>query len=185
MGWFNFFEKDQSREHARQLFDYSHKIFTDTLAIADSLRQKWNLDQSQWFAVLFEYLYLELNLTDRFAFVKLSHEERNTLMSELAELSISSAVDAICHQWPDAEVKRIKEDCLHNYKISLQQWGQYKVLFPEKNEKMGDTVFWEFSKNVTSLVGHEKDPAYIMAANLGAMGVYKDLDAASFIEKMK
>lgn len=185
MGWFTFLNKDKSKEYTRQLFDYSCKIFSDVLAIADFLRQEWALDQSQWFAVLFEYLYLVLNLTDRFAFINLSHEKRNKLMFELVELSISSAVDATCHQWSDAEIKRIKEDCLHNYKVSLKQWGQYKVLFPEKNEKMGDTVFWEFSKKVASLVGHENDLAYIMAANLGAMGAYKDLDAASFIEKMK
>ena len=185
MGWFNFNKKDKSKDHSRQLFDYSCKIFADVSTTADFLCQKWELDQSQWFAVLFEYLYLVLNMTERFAFINMSHEKRDKLMSELVELSISSAVDAICHKWSAAEVTKMKEECLENYKVGLKNWGQYMVLYPEESKKMGDTVFWEFSKCVATLVGHEEDIEYITGAFIGATGLYKDLDAASFIEKMK
>lgn len=185
MGFFDFSKKDKSKDDSRQLFDYSNKIFADVLTTADFLRKKWALDQSQWFAILFEYLYLVLNLTDRFAFLNMSHEKRDKLMSELVELSISSAVDAICHKWSDAEIKQMKEDCLHNYKVGLKHWGQFKVLYPEENKKMGGTVFWEFSKYIASLVGHDEDIEYISGALIGATGLYKDLGAAAFIEKMK
>ena len=108
MGFFEFFKKDKGNDYNHLLFHYSTKTFAKVLATAELLRKEWGLDQLQWFKVLFEYLNLALNLTDRFAFLNMNHERRDKLMSELVELSISSAVDGICHKWSDAEIKETK-----------------------------------------------------------------------------
>ncbi len=184
MGLFNFLKKDKDNDYKHHLLDYSAKIFADVWATAELLRKELELDQLQWFKVLFEYLNLVLNLTDRAAFNKMSNEKRNKLMSELVNVSIPSAVDAICNKWSADEIKQTKEDCLYNYKVSLWHWGKYEILYAENDKKMGETVFWEFSKYVANLIGHTDDIAFIMKALIAAMRVYKDLDASSFIEKI-
>lgn len=178
MGWFNSFKKDPFKDYLRKIFDHS-------VESANTIQRDWGLDDMQWFAVLFEFLYLFLNLTDRVAFTVLGNEKRDKIMTELEEISISSAVKALCHDWRDDKIKKIEEECRHNYIVSMEEWGQCKGLFSEKDKGMKDNLFWEFSKVIAKLAGHEKDIAYMLLPTELATAALKDLDPKLFIEKMK
>lgn len=188
MGWFDTFKKD-FRE------DYLNKIFRNSIEDANAIRRlaedksfeqnKQGLSDTEWLSIVFEFIYFYLHLTDRFAFEHMSEEQRAVLMTGVERICISSAVNAVCRGWPKDKKEKIKEECMENFHISMQEYSKYKKWLAEKGEGTKNTLFWEFGKMIAKLAGREMDARYIMLSVKIAIDSLKDLDIKSFIEKVK
>ena len=178
MSWLNFLDKKTKSDNDQNAFiKYSTKIAGYSLESANILRKIWDLNQTQWFAILFEFLYLYLNLTDRAIFGNLDNEKRDKTMLELERMSTSSLVEAVCYNWPEDKIKKIKEECMNNYRVSMEEWGKCNR----------DTLFSEFSKEIAKLSGNEHNPECILQSlELAATSLENfDLNLKLFIESIK
>lgn len=175
--------------------DYLFKIFKNSIEAANAIcyladnksidQNKYGLSNTKWFSILFEFIYFYLHLTDRFAFGHMNEERRGSLMTELEEISITAAVDAVCLKWPEDIKEKIKEECMGNFFISMAEYSKCKKWFTKKGEGAKGTLFWEFGKTIAKLAGQENDIIYIMAAMQIATNSLKDLEIKSFINRIK
>jgi len=188
MGWFDTFKKD-FRE------DYLNKIFRNSIEDANAIRRlaedksfeqdKQGLSDTEWLSIVFEFIYFYLYLTDRFAFEHMNEEQRAVLMTGVEKICISSAVNAICHEWPEDLKEKTKKKCMENFYVSMQEYSKYKKWFAEKGKGTKNTLFWEFGKVIAKLAGREMSARYIMFSVITVTNSLKDLDIKSFIEEVK
>lgn len=188
MGWFDTFKKDIRQDFLNKIFKNSIEAANVILNLAKDEsfeKNKQGLSFTEWFSILFEFIYFYLHLTDRFAFGYMDEDRRGILMTELEEICITSAVDEVCKGLTEDKKEKIKEECMQNFYISMEEYSKYKKWFPEKDEGLKDTLVWEFSKTIAKLAGQENNIVYIMACPSIAINSLKDLDIKSFIEKVK
>ena len=175
--------------------DYLFKIFKNSIIAVEVIRHlvekkdinqnKYNLSDTEWFSILFEFIYLYLHLTDRFAFGHMNEEQRGSLMIELEELSITAAVDAVCLGWPEDKKERIKEECMGNFYISVAEYSKCKKWLPKKDEGAKDTLLWEFGKTIAKLAEQEHAVIFKLTVAQTVTNSLKDLDIKSFIKRVK
>ncbi len=103
MSWFKSFKKNP-------ISDYFGKIWQCTLSNTDILRKEWKLTDLQYCSILFEFLYLHLNLTDRAASSILDDKKRQEVMNEVSKGSIVSVVRAVCHSLPEDKIDMVIKD---------------------------------------------------------------------------
>ena len=175
--------------------DYLFKIFKNSIIAVEVIRHliekkdinqnKYNLSDTEWFSILFEFIYFYLHLTDRFAFGYMNEEQRGSLMIELEELSIAAAVDACCLRLPEDKKEKIREKCMQNFYISMAEYSKCKKWFPKKDEGAKGTLFWEFVKTIAKLAGQEHRVGFKLAVMQTVTNSLKDLDIKSFINRVK
>jgi hypothetical protein len=175
--------------------DYLYRIFKNSIEAANAIRyladnkgidqNKYDLSNTKRFSILFEFIYFYLHLTDRFAFGHMNEERRGSLMTELEEISITTAVDAVCLRWPEDIKEKIKEECMGNFYISMAEYSKCKKWHPEKDEGAKGTLFWEFDKTIAKLVGQEWESGFMLAVMQIVTNSLKDLDIKSFINRIK
>ena len=175
--------------------DYLFKIFKNSVIAVEVIRhlvdnkgidqKKYSLSNAERFSLLFEFIYFYLNLTDRFAFGHMNEEQRGSLMTELGELSITAAVDAVCLRWPEDIKDKIKEECIGNFHISMAEYSKCKKWLPEKDEGAKGTLLCEFVKTIAKLAGQEHRVGFKLAVMQTVTNSLKDLDIKSFIKRAK
>jgi len=173
--------------------DYLFKIFKNSTIAVEVMRRlvekkgtsqnKYNLNDTEWSLILFEFIYFYLHLTDRFAFGHMNDEQREILMIDLGELCITAAVDAVFLKWPEDKKKKIKEEYMGNFNISVAEYNKYKKWLPEKDEGAKGTLLWEFGKKITKLARQEL--SFRLAVMQTVTNSLKDLDIKSFINRVK
>ena len=193
MGLFKIFKKGNKTD---DLLYYSTVIIRESEYAANEIKNlvendktrefKKNIDDKDWFSILFEFIYLFLHLTDRFAYGRMGDNYRHVIMKALEIQCIYGSVDVICPGWPENTIEKIKQECMENNYSFVEEYSNYKKLFPEKDESSKGTLFWEFGKNIAKLAkAHEQDFLYITTAVQLATYSFKELNIGSFINKVK
>jgi len=191
MGWFDSFKKDFRK-------DYVNKILINSSEAAEAIRHlvenknivenKRDLTHTEYWSILLEFIYLYLHLTDRFAVnYGINEGDRRKLIILLADMSINSAVEIYCQDFPEDTKENIKEEYKYNFDISLMEYSKCKKLFPEKVEESSkDTLFWEFGKNIATLLGQVNIVTVMAAHDIASDTLIKrKLDIMSFIKKLR
>jgi hypothetical protein len=151
----------------------------------DINQNKYDLSDTEWFSILFEFIYFYLHLIDRFAFGLMNEEQRGSLMTDFEEVCITAAVDAVCLRWPEDIKEKIKEECMGNFYISMAEYSKCKKWLSEKNEGAKGTLLWEFDKTIVKLAGQEWESGFMLAVMQIVTNSLKDLDIKSFINRIK
>lgn len=172
---------------------FSEKLLKHAIETADAVRNLANegsdgktdikVGDIKWFSILFEIIYLYLYLINLLS-ICLKDEQRATINKWITEVVIDSAVETHCKGWDRDKIEGVKKDCWRNFFIAMEEYSQYQKLFPEKDEGTKGTLFWEFSKNISKLAGHENNPALIIACEAIVVTSLKGLDIKSFIENI-
>ena len=182
--------------------DYSNKICHHSRIGADVIKNyladlekdetsKRELGATEYCEILLEFVFFLLHFTDRCIFWEIvglgymNEEERDILMMELEERCINSAVDYGFFGLAESPKHKIKDLSFENFNIRIKEYSKYKKNFPDKDEGLRDTLFWEFSKNVAKFVGREPDPVLKLICTKVAVGALVDLDPKSSIKKLK
>jgi hypothetical protein len=106
---------------------------------------------------------------------KITETRRSEVMTELEILTIDTSAIVLCDGWPPVLVDKMKKEWWENYQVSVQNYGQYKKMLPEKGRGTKDTLFWEFGKRIADFSGNDEDIAYIVLATDLVINALKEL----------
>lgn len=130
---------------------------SDAEALKSSIRAKDDKDHTKrWFAVVCEFLYFFMHLTNRFAYRELGHDQRCKIQDQLYPLIIRPTIESIFGHWPQNLKDGIESDFIENLGNSEIEYAKCKQLLDRDNPLAQDALFSKLAGNVCSLLGAEK-----------------------------
>lgn len=107
-----------------------------------------------------KYTFLMLHLADRLAFQYLNEEQRTIFVDNLVE---NVFTDIVNNSISDKSNKAVLKLSLGSIWNEFQNnYGKYKQIIADKDESFKDTLLWEFSKDISSLILNKPDLAISM-----------------------
>ncbi len=152
--------------------------WNDAEALKSSIVAEDDKDRTKrWFALVCEFLYFFMHLTNRFAYSELGHEQRCKVQDRLYPLIVRPAIESMVGHWPPNLKDGIESDFIKNLGNAETEYGECKRLLDRDNPLAQDALFSNFAGNVCDLLGVEKnDPA----AYAGSFMKVIDLALGSF-----
>ena len=130
---------------------------SDAEAVKSSIQGTDEKDKTKrWFAVVCEFLYFYMHLTNRFAYRELGHEQRCKLQNELYPLIVRPTIETIVGHWPQNLKDGIERDFMANLNNSEMEYGECKQLLDRENPLAQDALFSKFAGNICDLLGLDK-----------------------------
>jgi|SRR5580765_649558 len=131
---------------------------SDAEALKSSIHEANDKDHTlRWFAVVCEFLYFFMHLTNRFAYRELGHEQRRKVQDQLYPLIIRPTIESIFGHWPQSLKDGIESDFIENLGNSETEYAKCKQLLDRDNPLAQDALFSKFAGNVCDLLGVEKN----------------------------
>lgn len=109
-----------------------------------------------------EVVVFYMHLVDRRAFAHLGAAKRNIFLDRVIVTVLEVAVQALSKDASAGDLGRALRDTYSRRQI---EYGRYKVLVPDKDEPLSDTLYWEFSKILLTFVD-DSNPATLMFLSL-------------------
>jgi hypothetical protein len=176
------------REHSANIFRKANEGAEEIRQLSEDKsveQRKYGLSQTEWVMVFCEFLNFYLHLTDRFVCGHLNEAKRGEVMTELEELTIDASVRAIHKGLPADVIGKIRREWWANLLQSMQEYSQYKKLFPEGGGHVVGTLFYEFGQRIATLSGHDMDIGYVMLASRVAADSLRTLGMNEFVDKVR
>ncbi len=129
-------------------------------------------DEASLNALICELLMFGLHLMDRISYSKLGVEERAEFMDALL-IAIHSELQPPIHSQLE-----------HLYNSRNVFYSGFRKLYPEKNENLKGTLFWEFGKSVGTIYGNSNPVAITEASMFGMtfmQSIIQGMDAANVL----
>ncbi len=150
--------------------DLARRIVQASLGDAETLKSSIHAtndkDHTQrWFAVVCEFLYFFLHLTNRFAYRELGHEQRCKVQDQLYPLIIGPTIESIFGHWPQNLKDGIESDFIENLGKSEIEYAKCKQLLDRDNPLAQDALFSKFAGNVCDLLAVEKNDSAAYAGS--------------------
>jgi len=141
--------------------DLARRIVQASLSDAEALKSSIHVtndkDHTQrWFAVVCEFLYFFMHLTNRFAYRELGHEQRCKVQDQLYPLIIRPTIESIVGHWPQDLKDGIEGEFIEKLGNTEIEYGECKQLLDRDNPLAQGALFSKFAGNVCSLLGVEK-----------------------------
>jgi len=181
MSWFQ--KKNDYKYYADKVIKLSYDGASIIKTYCDDPESDFNKVGDKEFSLInFEFIYFFLHLIDRLAFNS-DIKNRGEIMSALEEQTISTIINVLCEKRFDPQkIEQIKTERFNIFHNSVKEYSQYQKWFPDKDEGMKDTLFWEFAKNICELSGNKDD----IAVNLMATKyVSESLPELMFIKSLR
>lgn len=155
--WLNTFRKPEippAGNLARRIVQSS---LTDAEALKSSIRATDEKDHTQrWFAVVCEFLYFFMHLTNRFAYRELGHEKRCKVQDQLYPLIVRPTIESMFGHWPQNLKDGMERDFMEKLGDSEIEYADCKQLLDRDNPLAENALFSKFARNVCDLLGVEK-----------------------------
>ncbi|MBN2376696.1 MAG: hypothetical protein JXD22_09855 [Sedimentisphaerales bacterium] len=141
--------------------------------------------------ILMDFITLFLHITDRFLFQEFAEtgstglELRDELMDELVERCINSALDFCWFGFKEDVKQEYKKSSFMIHNARMKKYSKYKQLFAEKDEGLKDTLFWEFSKNICSLVENQHNIGLMQLCIKVAVDALAEIDPKSLANNIE
>lgn len=162
--------------------EYHVKVFKHSVADGDFLRKHYNLDDTKFWKVMFEFLYFYLSVTDRIAFRYMDKQKKDDFITDIVDKCILTAVNAISEGWSNSKIQESLEGCQERYKECKLQWAQYK--FGEnKDDNPKNTLFWEFGRHIGKLIETDDYINTLLVAEIATDSLV-DLNPKTYIENI-
>lgn len=192
MGFFDKFKKKQIisvNDAAKALSD---RILEASSMNAEAVKkfyeehneEELEIDTWKLWEIVFEFEFLFLHVTDRTSFDILGQDRKSVFMDRLIEVTVNSTIDTAFPRLGLDERGNLKSSMLRDYNASQYEYGQYRKMFPDKNESSKDTVFWEFGKKVAERIGHPMDISYIMLSIELATASLKRMEIKTLLQSI-
>ncbi len=154
---------------------------TGTLQLIEHLEKdaKDKKPQDKFAEVFLESVVLYVHFADRIASQFLETPQRDFFMDAL----MNEVTDIFSESQQTQEQKAQFSSIVSNiYNERQIEYGSYKMAAAE-NEGLGGTLFWEFSKKITDILGFEKDIITMTQAQIFIVGDLKFLQLPKLFEK--
>jgi hypothetical protein len=112
--------------------------------------------------VQYEFVFFFAHLAIRNAFFNLGEDKITKLQNKLGPILATFTTEAWFGHWPSKFKKGIESDFYNNINVAEMEYSKCNEYFPKNGEGAKDTLFWEFSKNIAELSGHENNMRIII-----------------------
>ena len=190
-------DKDRFKKEQTISVDNAAKILSNRILEASSMNaeavkkfyeehndEELEIDAWKLWEIIFEFEFLFLHVTDRMSFDIHDQDRRSVFMDRLIEVTVNSTINTAFPRLGLDESGNLKSSMLKDYNANQYEYGQYRKMFPGKNESSKDTVFWEFGKNVAKRIGEPTDISYIMLSMELAVASLKYLDLNNILQSI-
>lgn len=110
-------------------------------------------------AVLCEFLYFFMHMTNRFAYGELGHERRCKIKDQLYPLIVRPTIESVFGHWPPNLKDGLESEFIEKLGHAESEYGACKQLLDRDNPLAEDALFPKFARNVCDLLGAEKSDA--------------------------
>lgn len=153
-------------------------------SIAKAMLEDGSIKDEQYLQVLMEHLYLFIHIGDRIAYSIMGDEHRNVLLPRIAELSITTVIEATCGTWPDDTKAKIRRECMENLFGAMEEFSQYKRVMGDSETTEEDSLLWEFCKNIARIRGAESNPGAIIGHHWVVVTALENIKLKSHLEAL-
>lgn len=155
---------------------------TDAETLKASIHAENDKDHTQrWFAVLCEFLYFFMHMTNRFAYGELGHERRCKIQNQLYPLIVRPTIESVFGHWPQRLKDGMETEFIEKLGNAETEYGECKKLLNRDDPFAEDALFSKFVGNVCELLGVDKSEfapyaqTYMKVTSL-AMDSFKELN---------
>ena len=154
--WLNTFRKPEIPPVA----DLAQRIVKASLSNAEALKESIHAGDEKdhtlrWFAVVCEFLYFFMHMTNRFAYGELGHERRCRVQDQLYPLVIRPTIESIFGHWPVNLKDKMESEFIEKLGNAESEYGECKKLLDSDNPFAEDALFSKFARNVCELLGED------------------------------
>ncbi len=156
--WLNTFRKPELSPLAHLAEHIAKVSLSNAETLKESIRAVEQKDRTQrWFAVVCEFHYFFMHLTNRFAYGLLGQDGRCKVQVQLFPLIAGPTLEAIIGHWPQHLKDGVKAEFLEKLNAAEMEYGGCKEFLIPENPFADDALFSKFAGNVCELLGVDKD----------------------------
>lgn len=189
MSWLNSFKKQSSgvSDLTHAIVDTSYKCGQKFKELID---EKFGKDSKEamtrWVQVQYEFLFFFTHLTMRSALSKLGDDKRIKLQDLLCPILVNSTTAAWFGHWPEKYKKGIKNDFIHNLKISEMDYSECKGGLLVKDQPFSENgLISRLARNIARLSGYENNPEVIMQCIEISVKKFADMKLDKLIDSVE
>jgi hypothetical protein len=108
-----------------------------------------DFDESKFWELQLEDIFLCMHLLDRLAFAKLNKNGRAIFVNVIVE-TIADELFWLCPTYPDFDDFRVWFGSSFN--LRTMEYNKFARLFAEEDEQLNGTLLWEFGKRMCSVL---------------------------------
>ncbi len=155
--WLNTFRKPEVPPVA----DLAQRIVKASLFNAEALKASIQAEDEKdhtlrWFAVVCEFLYFFMHMTNRFAYGELGHERRCKVQDRLYPLIVRPTIESVFGHWPVNLKDKMEGEFIEKLGNAETEYGECKKLLDSGNPFAEDALFSKFARNMCELLGVDK-----------------------------
>jgi hypothetical protein len=188
--WLSTFRKPEVSPVADLARRIVQASMTDAEALKASIHAEADKDHTQrWFAVLCEFLYFFMHMTNRFAYGELGHERRCKIQGQLYPLIVRPTIESVFGHWPPDLKDKMESEFIEKLGNAETEYGECKKLLDRENPFADDALFSKFAGNVCELLGVDKREfapyaqTYMEVTSL-AMDSFKELNLSETLRSV-
>ena len=135
-----------------------------------------------WLAVQYEFLFFFAHLSLRYLFSKSTEDKVSGLQNLLGPFLADATTDTWFENWPAQFKSKIRSNFYEDMNLAEIKYSKYRKLYPEKDEDLEGTLFWELGKNIAPLTGWEHNPEVVFQSVEISMKEFNDMKLNQLID---
>lgn len=163
---------------------------TGAEALKASIHAENDKDRTQrWFAVLCEFLYFFMHMSNRVAYGELGQGPRCKIQDQLYPLIVRPTIESVFGHWPPDLKDKMESEFTEKLGNAETKYGECKKLLDRENPFADDALFSKFAGNVCELLGVDKREfatyarTYMKVTSL-AMDSFKELNLSETLRSV-
>jgi hypothetical protein len=131
------------------------------------------------------FLFFFIHFIDRRAFSILTPENRKKLMNPIGYMSVEGFIKNNINNFDNINQDNLLRNHLEELNAFVLKFNKFKKIIPSKGESPKDTLFWEFSKEISLTIDNTTDIVYMTIANELISQVISNLKIDEIVEIFK
>ena len=190
------FKKKKNKQELS--FEQASEVFSELLVrssdrcltelknqLSDDNEKKVEFDEIKDLTIKKLFLFFFIHFIDRRAFSILTPENRKALMDPIGYRTISEFIKSNVNHDDQIDQDNLTRQHLEELNSFVLKFNKYKKIIPLKDESQKDTLFWEFSKEISQAIDNSVDIKYVIIANQLATLVITNLKIDDIVEEFK
>jgi len=181
--------KDLTYNQAGEIFsellvEYSEKCFKQIKNQIENDRViKQDFDEKKEIEIKKLFLFFFIHFIDRRAYSILTPENRKNLMNPVGYMTVEEFINKLSADEDDLDT--LLKNHLEELNTFVIKFNKFKEIVPSNGDSPKDTLFWEFSKEVSQTIERTNDIVYITIVNELITQVISNLKIDEIVEIFK
>lgn len=178
---------DQAGEMFSELLvEYSDKCFGEiNNQLENDKKKNPEIDKKKELNIKKLFLFFFIHFIDRRAFSLLTHENRKAFMNPVGYMSIEKFIKNNSNKGNSFDQDSLLRNHIEELNLFVIKFNKFKKIFPSETDSPKDTLFWEFSKEISLAIDNTTDIIYMTLANDLTIQVISNLKVDEIIKTFK